>query len=92
MTVDLNTRLCERLRTIEACPVCGARRKGFHSTERGVAIAVFDCGADIMLCGASFIAALGCKTVVADALMRIKAEEEAKFEQVTAFRMVSVES
>jgi hypothetical protein len=76
---DLNTRLCERLRAMEVCPVCGARRKEFRdSTDTRLAIAVFDCGADVVLCGAMFITALGCKHAVADALALIKADEQAK--------------
>jgi hypothetical protein len=80
---DLNTRLCERLRAIEACPVCGARRREFDAHDR-LAIAVFDCGTDVVVNGGCFIVLLGCKTRVADAFALIKAEEEAKLEQVAS--------
>jgi hypothetical protein len=78
---DLNRTLCERLRAIECCPVCGAARKEFDTHDR-IAIAVFACGADVVAIGGSFVVALGCKTTTADALALIKAEEEAKLEQV----------
>ncbi len=76
---DLNHALCERLRTITACPVCGAPRKEFVAPDR-MAIAVLSCGADIVAVGGSFITALGCKTPVIDALAKIKSEEASKLE------------
>jgi hypothetical protein len=74
---DLNTRLCERLRVIEACPVCGSRREEFHTHDR-MAFAIFTCGVDVIAGGGRFIVALGCTTKVTEAFALIKAEEQAK--------------
>jgi hypothetical protein len=77
---DLNRTLCERLRALAHCPVCGWSRKSFESHDR-MAVALFACGTDIVAIGGSFTVALGCRTRVADALALIRAEEEAKLEE-----------
>jgi hypothetical protein len=74
----LTAALAARLAAIDACPACGAFRKSFIDDDAHQAIAVYACGANIVAIGAAFIVVLGCKVTVADALARIKLEEEAK--------------
>lgn len=74
---ELTAALCERLRAIEACPVCGYPRKEF-GIDGPMAIAVFACGADMVAIGGGFQTPLGCRTPLIDALAKIKTEEEAK--------------
>lgn len=80
---DLNTRLCERLRVITFCPVCAAPRKEFEAHDR-LAVAVFTCGADVVVNGGTFIIPLGCKTQVANTFAVIKTLEENILAEETA--------
>jgi hypothetical protein len=74
---DLNTRLCERLRALDMCPACGSFRTHFHAAD-GMAVAIYACGADMMVSAGTFVIEFGCKNKVADALGVIKAEEEGR--------------
>jgi hypothetical protein len=58
---------------------CGSFRKDFHIGDR-LAIAVYACGADVVVSAGTFIVALGCrnKVKVAEALALITTEEEAR--------------
>jgi hypothetical protein len=77
---DLTTTLCERLRAITTCPVCGATRKEFETTGSRLALAIFECGADVVSVGGVFQVVLGCKSGLTYAFAKIKTEEEAKLE------------